>query len=216
MKETFEARLPWFVNGTLDAEAAAEMKRVIAADADTAAELRAYREFSEVLRNEWQPLPQEVPDFARLRTRIASERRVRSGPSRPWWRRFAGWLAGSATVPRLAGVAALLVVAVQATVLAVLYGDLAVLEERASLYRSSAGATDVGPFIRVSFRAEAREMDTRMLLIGIGASYVGGPSQLGEYYVFVGRDQADQAIRILRASHLVDSVELVAKVPRLN
>ncbi len=213
MRETFELNLPWFVNGTLDAAEAAEMQRYLEENPEAAKQLAAYREFSGAVSEEWQTSPEDLPAFARLSDRIRAGQRH---PASTWWQRLAGWFGGGSFFPRLAGAAAVVTIAVQAALLSVLHQDLARIEEREAQFRSTAGVAEVGPFIRVSFRPEAREMDTRMLLIGLGASYVGGPSQLGDYYVFVNREQADQAINHLRASHLVESVDLVAKVPKLD
>lgn len=119
--------------------------------------------------------------------------------------------AGSAS--RIAGVAALLLITVQGVWLGVMHRQIAGIEARQSEYRSSVGNAEIGPFIRVNFRPGTKEIDIRMLFIGLGATYVGGPSQLGDYYVFVPRDQIDRAAEQMRASQYVASASLVAKVP---
>lgn len=213
MKDPFEVNLPWFVNGTLDPAEAAEMERHIAEHPEAAEQLAAYRRFSAAVAEQWRSVPGELPGFARVMDRIRTEQNQRGDT---FWRRLSTWFGTGGIAPRLVGAAALVVVAVQAALIGVLHRDLRALETHYAQYRSSAGVAEVGPFIWVSFRPEATEFDIRMLLVGLGASYVGGPSQLGDYYVFVQREHADRAVERLNASHLVEAAALVAKVPTLE
>jgi hypothetical protein len=70
-----------------------------------------------------------------------------------------------------------------------------------------------GPFIRVSLRPTATEADVRFLLVSVGASIVGGPTQLGDYYLYVPRERVDAVVRQLRQSRVVDQAEAIATLP---
>ncbi len=50
--EIFQANLPWFVNGTLDAKEKAEMEDYIQAHPTAVKQLAAYREFSAAVRDQ--------------------------------------------------------------------------------------------------------------------------------------------------------------------
>lgn len=252
--EMFQANLPWFVNGTLDAKDKAEMEAYIQAHPTAVKQLAAYREFSAAVRDQSARSPAELPSFAQLEKKIISQRAQETpwtSPSLPssdhlpplgkqaagsaesmterngfprlpdkrhrtLWQTVGIWFGKSVVWPRLAGLAVLVALTVQAVLLGVLHGDLKTVIERESEVRASSATTAIGPFIRVAFQTEAQEIDLRVLLIGVGASYVSGPSQLGDYYLFVDRKYTEQAMNELRTSPLVRNAELVAKVPALD
>lgn len=213
MKEWFEGNLPWFVSGTLEAGESARMERYIAQHPEAAAQVEAYRRFSEDAKRQWHPTPGESPGLALAFEKI---RAVQAGAQDARWRRLLAWFGRFGISPQLAGAAAVVLIAVQAAFIGVLQREVTTLETQYSEYRSAPPASDVGPFIRVSFRPDTKELDVRMLLVGIGATYVGGPSQLGDYYVHVPREYIDRAVEQLNASQLVESAALVAKVPPLK
>ena len=72
---------------------------------------------------------------------------------------------------------------------------------------------EAGPFIKISFTPEAKEADIRFLLIQMQASIVGGPSHLGDYYLYLKPARLDWAAQQLRKSPIVDSVTVMAVLP---
>lgn len=68
-------------------------------------------------------------------------------------------------------------------------------------------------FLKVSFRQGAQERDLRLLTRMINANIVAGPSQLGDYYLLVSRDEAAAALNVLRASSHVESADIVNALP---
>lgn len=70
-----------------------------------------------------------------------------------------------------------------------------------------------GPFIKVSFNPEAKESEIRHLLVSLGASFVDGPSQLGDYILLVERDRTDSAAQQLKQSTIVQAVSIMATLP---
>lgn len=71
----------------------------------------------------------------------------------------------------------------------------------------------VGPFVKVSFSSDAKESDIRLLLVGLGASIISGPSQLGDYILYVGVARADFTVEQLKKSALVESATVIAAFP---
>lgn len=213
MKERFETNLPWFVNGTLDPGEAAEMEAYIAQHPEAAAQLETYRRFGESIAERWQPEPNATPGLAKALDKIRIEQATRPDTL---WQRIWVKLGRIGITPGIAGAAAVVVIAVQAVFIAVLQHETRSPAADYSQFRSTPSNGAVGPFIRVSFRPETKEFDMRMLLVGLGATYVGGPSQLGDYYVLVPGDRVDRAVQQLNASHLVEGASLVGKVPPLN
>lgn len=161
-------------------------------------------------------LASQMASGEELKTGLNDSERLPTKRHSTLWQRLERWLGTTVIWPRLAGAAALVVITVQTALLGVLHNDLRTVVEREAEFRTSSTATVIGPFIRVVFQAEAKEVDIRVLLIGIGASYVAGPSQLGDYYILVDRKYADQAVNQLRASPLVRNAESVTKVPALD
>ncbi|QTN22193.1 hypothetical protein HZ992_18815 [Rhizobacter sp. AJA081-3] len=73
-----------------------------------------------------------------------------------------------------------------------------------------------GPFIKVSFRTDTTEKDMRFLVVGLGATIVGGPTQLGDYYLFLEPGKTDWAAQQLRHSQFVDAVTVIAALPAVK
>jgi hypothetical protein len=62
--------------------------------------------------------------------------------------------------------------------------------------------------LRVTFKAEAEELDIRGALVDVGGTLVGGPGQLGEYLVRVPPGKLDAAAARLRANAAIEAVEV--------
>jgi len=72
---------------------------------------------------------------------------------------------------------------------------------------------DAGPFLKVNFKADAREADIRLLLVEINGSLAGGPGQLGDWYVRIPEARIAAAASAVKASPIVDGVARVDALP---
>jgi hypothetical protein len=72
---------------------------------------------------------------------------------------------------------------------------------------------DKGPYLKLNFKADAREADIRMLLVEIDGSLAAGPGQLGDYYVRIPANRAATLADKAKASAIVDNVALVDALP---
>jgi len=73
--------------------------------------------------------------------------------------------------------------------------------------------TDQGPYLKVNFKADAREADIRLLLVEVNGSLAAGPGQLGDYYVRVPTTQVTALADKVKASAIVDGVAVVDALP---
>lgn len=109
---------------------------------------------------------------------------------------------------QLAGVA---VIVLQSGIIAYL---LAVPPETPySEIRSPSITPQAGPFISVSFNPDAKESEIRTLLISLGASFVDGPTQLGDYFLIVETGRTDMVAEELKQSPLIQNVTIMAAPP---
>jgi hypothetical protein len=122
-----------------------------------------------------------------------------------------GWLATLAPQPLLrpALAAALAVVVVQGVVIA----NLATKDDSSEIRAVKPTVVDAGPFLKVNFKADAREADIRMLLVEIDGSLAGGPGQLGDWYVRIPEARITAAANQIKASSIVDGVARVDALP---
>lgn len=169
----------------------------------TASQLRAQVE------EEARLAPQSVDaGLHALLERIALDR---PRPIEPpaWHRRIGQWLrdvVGVRSTGWAMGVMAL--VAVQATVIAVLLADPPAVQVPLGGAASSMAVASDPVLLTVAFRPEATESAMRSTLASAGAQIVSGPSALGLYLVAVPRDQADaMATQLRAATAVVESVQ---------
>jgi len=201
--------LPWHVNGTLGEQDRQAVDARLAEDGDA----RAEREFLASLRDAVRDEVPAVEADIGLHRAMAMIQRIRPAPAgRPSSRvHLLDWLRVGFSLPRFAYAAGIAVFALQAGVIAHLLGSR---EEAYSDTRSTRPiAAEAGPFIKASFRPDATEADLRFLLVSLGATIVSGPTQLGDYYLFVDPKRIDWAVQQMRQSPVVDSAAMVAALP---
>ena len=151
-------------------------------------------------------------------------RRIRSeGPAPQLARRAAqasvmdklrDWFASLVPQPMLrpAFIGAMAVVALQTVVIVQMAGNS---DDDAGQIRAIPGKSvlEQGPWLKVNFKAEAREVDIRMLLVEAHGSLAAGPGQLGDYYVRIPAAQVATVSDKFKASGIVDAVSVVDALP---
>lgn len=207
--------LPWYVNGTLSSSETSELEASLDDHPAYRAHLAFYENLRAAVKND---APEVSPDVglnralkliatdgtAHAETRLAQDK---SREKRGWWQR----LLGDGFRPQYAYTLGALVIALQTGVIGYFVADResAFSETRA---RATVPAA-IGPFIKASFKPDAKEAEVRFLLVGLGASIVGGPSQLGDYYLFLDAKRTDWAAQQLRQSPIIDAITVIATLP---
>jgi hypothetical protein len=214
MKEKFDELLPFYVNETLDETDRAWVDAYLREHPKSAAELQWYRTLQDTMKRDAPAVSAEV-GLDKVMARIRAERAPRvkiEQPAPSLGERVRGWLAALAPQPLLrpALAAALAVVVVQGVVIA----NLATQSDEGSEIRAHRPTVvDPGPFLKVNFKADAREADIRMLLVEIDGTLAGGPGQLGDWYVRIPEAHITAAADKVKASTIVDGVARVDALP---
>jgi anti-sigma-K factor RskA len=215
MKARFDELLPFYVNGTLKAEERAEVEAWLRDHPKAEAELRWYESLSAKLKEDVPAVSSEVGlerALHRIRTEGPVPQAARRAATPSLFERARGWLASlvpqNALRPALAG--ALAVVAVQVAVIGGLVGQR---DDSSEIRALKAAVTEHGPYLKVNFKADAREADIRLLLVEVRGSLAGGPGQLGDYYLRVPESRFDESERKLKQSSIVEQVAVVDALP---
>lgn len=126
-----------------------------------------------------------------------------------WDERIGQWLRDAVGVHSTGrAMAVMVLVAVQAGVIALLLADPPATQAPLSGAAHRAGVASDPVLLTVAFRPEATEAAMRSTLASAGAQIVSGPSALGLYLVAVPRDKADSLASQLRAATgVVESVQ---------
>jgi len=209
MNRQLSELMPWYANGTLKAEDREWVDRCVAADGDARAELEWYRALQSTIAQSVSGVP---PDLGLARTL----QRIRA--DRPALReRIRGWLGAAALgsvaalARPIAAIAAVGLIAVQG---GVIYSLVRHGQDDAQQVRAlRALPTDERPLLRVNFAPDAKEADIRLLLSAVEGSLVGGPGQLGDYYVRVPAGAENAALNRLKHDRIVAAVQIVAGLP---
>jgi hypothetical protein len=215
MKTKFDELLPFYVNETLDDESRAWVDAYLREHPKSAAELQWYRSLQDTMQRDAPAVSAEV-GLDKVMARIRAERaptRAAAKPAEPsFGERVRGWLAALAPQPLLrpALAGALAVVVVQGIVIA----NLATPGDETTVIRATRPTVvDPGPFLKVNFKADAKEADIRMLLVEVNGSLAGGPGQLGDWYVRIPEARISAAASAVKASPIVDGVARVDALP---
>jgi anti-sigma factor RsiW len=217
MKPHFDELLPFYVNGTLSETDRAWVQEYLREHPKAMAELQWYQSLQTRLREDVPAVSSEI-GMERALKRIRTEGPVparRAGPpvTPGPLERLRGWLAALVPQPMLrpAFAGALAVVALQAVVIT----NLVMERDSSSEIRAvpPRGVVDNGPYLKVNFKADAREADIRLLLVEVGGSLAAGPGQLGDYYLRVSQRPVGVVTKMLSASAIVDAVAVVDALP---
>jgi len=212
MKDRFDELLPFYVNDTLDETDRAWVDAYLREHPKSAAELQWYRTLQETIERDTPAVSAEI-GLDKVMARIRAERvpaRERKAPGLGDRLRefFASITPQPVLKPALA--AALAVVVVQGFVIA----DLVTRPDESTEIRAQRPTVvEPGPFLKVNFKADAREADIRLLLVEVDGSLAGGPGQLGDWYVRIPEAHLAAAAATLKASPIVDGVAQVDALP---
>jgi hypothetical protein len=199
----FDELLPFYVNGTLGDDDRSFVERWLREHPGADVELRWARSLQQRLQEDVVAVSSEV-GLERTMQRIRAERpKVAPAAVVSPWQRARDWLASLVPQPMRGPVlaSALAVVALQGVVIASLMSE-----------RDDWDAIR-GPYLKVNFKADAREADIRLLLIGVQGSLAAGPGQLGDYYVRIPKAQLAAGTAQLQASAIVEGVSVVDALP---
>ncbi len=213
MKTKFDELLPFYVNDTLDTADREWVDAYLREHPKSAAELQWYRTLQDTMQRDTPAVSAEV-GLDKVMARIRGER----APARSAARKapgfgeklrefFAAITPQPLLKPALAG--ALAVVVVQGIVIA----NLAGTDDSTEIRAVQPTVVDAGPFLKVNFKADAKEADIRMLLVEINGSLAGGPGQLGDWYVRIPEARIAAAADAVKASPIVDGVQRVDALP---
>jgi hypothetical protein len=214
MKSRFDELLPFYANETLDADDRAWVDAYLREHPKSAAELQWYRTLQETMQRDAPAVSAEI-GLDKVMARIRAERapaRAAVQPAAPSFvERLRNFFASITPQPMLkpALAGALAVVVVQGIVIA----NLATKDEGSEIRATRPTVVDPGPFLKVNFKADAREADIRMLLVEVNGSLAGGPGQLGDWYVRIPEARIAAAAATVKASPIVDGVARVDALP---
>lgn len=203
----FDERLPWYVNGTLDGKAHEWMESKLAASPAAVRRLAQERALSRSVPGMLAPAAKEV-GLDRLLARVRADGLSTSAPPAGWRsavRALQQWLA----LPRVATAMALM-----ALVQAGFIGWLVPTTGRDSPGEARSVAVTEVRTLRVTFVPSASEAQVRAALLKAGARIVGGPTQLGEYWLASGMVSLEEIKESLRMSGLVASMDIDTSGPR--
>jgi hypothetical protein len=217
MKSRFDELLPFYVNGTLPEADRAWVDAYLNEHPAEAAEVQWVQSLQTRVREDVPPVSSEVGmerALRRIRTEGPKPQQARRAAKPSLLERVGEWVASVVPQPMLkpAFAGAVALVALQAVAIVHLLGER---EDDVNQIRALKGGSvvDKGPYLRLNFKAEAREADIRMLLVEINGSLAAGPGQLGDYYVRVPASQAAAVAEKAKANGIVDSVAVVDALP---
>lgn len=195
--DTVQELLPWYVNGTLDAEEVARVEAHLGGCAECREELAFDRRLAQGVA----ALPLTVDDSWQTMVRRLDEKRptnVVEGPFGLLRRRVPmGWAVGGSLAASVA--------------LAVLFVGLQPDQPAEQTYRAlgSAAAASEGQVV-VLFKPDTTEQQMRVILSAQGARLVDGPTAAGAYVLRFDRGNADDAIAQLRESSQIVLAEPIS------
>lgn len=213
MNQRLSELLPWYVNGTLNAEDRAWVDEQLRNDPTAAGELNWYRSLEQRIKDDTPEVSDEI-GLRMVMARIGAERAAAPRPVQPAPRltlieRMSAWL-GGINMNRAMGAAFALVLAQSLVITGLL---LRPAEQGTEIRAVKPTVVEPGPFLKINFKGDAKEADIRLLLVQVRGSLAGGPGQLGDYFVRVPAGSIDAAATQVKASTIVEAVNVVDALP---
>lgn len=202
MNDRFEELLPWYVNGSLEAEDRAFVEAYLEQHPEVRGELDWYRSLQRRVQENAPAVPATIG--------LAKAMRLIQGDRPTFSERVSAFFGNMGMRPAYA-LAGLAIVAVQGGVILQLLGDV---HDNADEIRAlNAKRVDEGPMLKISFAPDARESDIRMLVMQVRGELAGGPGQLGDYYLRVPAGTEAEALKRAQAAPIVQAAALAPGVP---
>jgi hypothetical protein len=206
MKARFDELLPWYVNGSLGPDDRAVVEQYLAEHPQAHAELDWYRSLQQRLQDAAPAVPETI-GLDRVLARIGHDRpslAARVG-------NFFSALLGTSGMRPATAFAGLAIIVVQAGFIFSLLGRPH--EDEAEMRALRATVTDQRPMLKINFAPDAREADVRHALMSVHGRLVGGPGQLGDYFVVVPAGSEASAAQQLQSNPIVQAVSLAPGLP---
>jgi hypothetical protein len=220
-RERFSELLPWYVNGTLSEEDRQWVESFLRDNPTAREELDWYRSLQQGIADSAPKVPATI-GLAKTMALVRGDRPTIA-------ERIMGFFGGMFLTPAPAGragrsgagafslrpalaIGLVIAVVVQAGIIASMFGSGGA-DQAAMMRAGSTVPAEEGPVLKLAFVPDAKEADLRLLLVGVQGTIVGGPGQLGDYYVRVPAGKEVEAQKQLAASPLVQSADLVPGLP---
>jgi hypothetical protein len=202
MSDRFSELLPWYVNGTLNAEDRAWVERYVAEHPEARAELDWFRSL--------QTRIQESAPAVPLTVGLAKTMQLIRGDQPTWAERISAFFSDFGLRPAMA-LGMFAVVAVQSVVI---FNQMQQVQDDAVEIRALRAKTvEEGPMLKVNFAPDAKEADIRFLLVSVQGTVAGGPGQLGDWFVRVPAGNEAATAQKLEKNPIVQAVALVPGIP---
>ena len=202
MNERFEELLPWYANGSLDAEDRAWVDAYLAQHPEAQSELEWFRSLQQRVQETAPAVPETIG--------LSKAMRLIQGDRPSLAERIGAFFGNFGLRPGVA-LAGFALVALQGGVILNMLDDV---HDKADEIRAlNAERVDDGPLLKISFAPDAKEADIRLLLVQVEGDLTGGPGQLGDYYLRVPAGSESTALARVQANPIVQTAELAPGVP---
>lgn len=202
MNERFDELLPWYVNGSLNAQDRDWVDRYLAEHPQARAELEWHRSLQARLQDDAPAVPATI-GLAKAMTLIRGDR--------PTFAERVTAFFGAFGVRPVAAFAGLAIMALQAGFILNLLD--AARDDAVEMRALRATVTDDRPMLKLNFAPDAKESEIRHLLMSVQGHLAGGPGQLGDYFVVVPAGKETAMAEQLKSNPIVQSVSLAPGLP---
>lgn len=200
--ERFQDLLPWYVNGTIDDDDRLWMDQYLTAHPQAQAEVNWYQSLQQRMRDSIPAVPATL-GLAQTLARIR-------GDQPTWAERLRAFFGNFGLRPGLALAGWALVIVQSGVIFSMRHGAQ---DDAAQIRALRATPVEEGPVLKVNFAPTTTESDLRHLLMQVQGDIVGGPGQLGDYYLRVPEGTQARALTLLQAQPQVQGVVEVPGVP---
>jgi hypothetical protein len=199
-RKHFVELLPFYVNGTLDADEHDWVDAYLAAHPNAENELK----FMQILRESTRNTTSKVPEAQRLERLLGELRASRPAPS--LLQKAVNWLQGVVRIPAPALAVVSMVVLAQAGII----GSLLSSGSEPDGFRGVRPECTIAPAIRVQFNPDAKHAHILLVLRSVEAIIQNGPTETGALWLAVPEGRSlDETQAMLRSSPLVEEVVVV-------